>query len=320
MKAHNCLLGFLWVLLTAASTSANEQGCCTCAGMPASQARSSIMLQQQTAVSAVSGATFDDANDTLLEAHEELSLLFQLAKRQTFANNASVVSLIVLVLFTCVATLAIYTGLQHFFKKGHDSEERRMLMAAIPSVASMMSMEDAYFTPDLVVPEGCECILFLCAKPRRGQNYDVQDSSGGIVLRVADMAPASTTLRRRLASPQNALLAQCLCAHSLQEKEVISFQLLNGNQECWATLRYEARHGGDDKCVIETRLNQTLFLFGAFNHGALNLTDSYGRLLATTSLVSRNEEMQLRLRVAPMADVGLAMCGLMCLQATAALS
>lgn len=40
--------------------------------------------------------------------------------------------------------------------------------------------DQSYFTPDLVVPDGWECILYLLAKPKRGQPYDVLDSCGGL--------------------------------------------------------------------------------------------------------------------------------------------
>ena len=51
--------------------------------------------------------------------------------------------------------------------------------SANPSFDKALSQDHAYFTPDLVVPDGCECILFLPSHPRRGQAYDVLDSSGG---------------------------------------------------------------------------------------------------------------------------------------------
>ena len=71
-------------------------------------------------------------------------------------------------------------------------------------ILSAFVQDDAYFTPDLVVPDGCECILFLSAKPRRGQNYDVLDSSGGRTLNrlpvsVYWIAPSPLSCEARLA-------------------------------------------------------------------------------------------------------------------------
>ena len=88
---------------------------------------------------------------TLVDAHEELSLLFTLAKRQTFASNAAIaacfgleaqalhaehhdlticgshmfgieVSLVALVLFACLSTVAIFAGLRYLFRKGQTSD------------------------------------------------------------------------------------------------------------------------------------------------------------------------------------------------------
>lgn len=196
--------------------------------------------------------------------------------------------------------------------------EETIAMRGLPSQVSMMALDHAYFTPDLVVPDGCECILFLPAVPKRGQPYDVLDSSGGVVLRVTDPQPGGPSIRRVLSSSSNVELAQCVCLDSSVAKpDTMRFQLLNGNQECWATLTYEGRDSDDDKCVIE-RPRQLYYLFGSFRHGALNMTDSFGRLLATTAPCApmlRGES--LRVRCAPAADVGLALCSLMCMQAVA---
>ena len=70
--------------------------------------------------------------------------------------------------------------------------------------------DDSQFTPDLVVPEGCECILLVCSNPKRGMTYDVIDSGGGVVLRMEDSgASASLLPRRTLLTPSNTLLGQC---------------------------------------------------------------------------------------------------------------
>jgi len=184
----------------------------------------------------------------------------------------------------------------------------------------MLALDNYYFTPDLLVPDGCECILFLLAKPQRGQPYDVLDSSGGVVLRITDPQPMAPSIRRVLLSSSDEELAQCICTESLSPKpEVIRFQLLNGNQDYWATLTYEIGKGSGedkmDKCTIE-RPRQMFHFFGSFQHGSMNMTDSFGRLLATTAPctpMARGEA--LKLRCAPATDVGLAVCALMCMQA-----
>jgi len=245
---------------------------------------------------------------------DQLALLFQSASQETSFDYSSVT----LVLLGCAAliiALIAFIAVQYLQKKGDDLEETTM--RGFPSTVSMLGLDQSYFTPDLVVPDGWECILYLLAKPQRGQPYDVLDSCGGVVLRIIDPQPVSPVTRRVLLSSSNVELAQCVCNESLSPKpDIIRFQLLNGNQDCWATLTYEVgKDSADDKCTIE-RLRQVFYFFGSFQHGSLNMTDSFGRLLATTgpcTPTARGET--LRLRCAPAADVGLAVCALMCMQA-----
>eukprot|EP00437_Effrenium_voratum_P035049 CAMPEP_0181461310 /NCGR_PEP_ID=MMETSP1110-20121109/33812_1 /TAXON_ID=174948 /ORGANISM="Symbiodinium sp., Strain CCMP421" /LENGTH=275 /DNA_ID=CAMNT_0023585931 /DNA_START=156 /DNA_END=983 /DNA_ORIENTATION=- len=239
-------------------------------------------------------------------------------------SSPSIVSFLAVALVVVVATALAYLALHYCLAKkgGVEWVEEQRSIRGIPSAVSMMALEDAYFTPDLVVPDGCQCVLFLLAQPLRGQPYDVLDSSGGIVLRVADPQPANPALRRVLLGPNNSQLAECVCHTPAWEGRRQEFQLLNSNQDCWAILTYEPRgEGGDDKCIIETRLSQTLYLVGSFRHGALNLLDSAGHLLASTTPSSPSFPVRgqmLRLRCEPLTDLGLAMCGLMCLQAATA--
>ncbi|CAE7544471.1 unnamed protein product [Symbiodinium natans] len=244
--------------------------------------------------------------ETLYDVHEELSLLFTLAKRQAFANNTSIAacletwpilapcfsgfsraSMTALILLACLSTIAILVGLQHLFRKGSEPEERRMLAPAIPSAASVMTLEDAYFTPDLVVPDGCECILLIRSKPQQGQISDVIDSAGGVVLRIADTDMVSMG-RRKLLSPQGALLGQCGRARSsLPHSATTTFEIQNSHLQVFARLTHEPRQGVHDKCIIETKLDQKLLLFGSIQHQTLNLADLDGRLLATTEPVTQ---------------------------------
>ncbi|CAE8616034.1 unnamed protein product, partial [Polarella glacialis] len=80
-----------------------------------------------------------------------------------------------------------------------------------PSQMPQPAPEDIYFCPDLVVPGGCECILVVPTKPRRGQPYDVTDSRGLAVLRVQDAeGPQGAGLSRRaLVTGTGEVLAMC---------------------------------------------------------------------------------------------------------------
>eukprot|EP00435_Cladocopium_sp_Y103_P029462 s3100_g7.t1 len=259
-------------------------------------------------------------NDSF-DLHKELSLLFLSAARESCGSYLSIASLVTVSCGALILAIIMYLALQFLTKTktGSDPEEMTNILRGLPSQVSMMALDQCYFTPDLVVPDGCECILYLLARPRRGQPYDVLDSSGGVVLRIADPQPVNPVLRRALLSSSNVELAQIICSESLSPKpEVIRFQLLNGNQDFWATLTYEiGRESTEDKCIIE-RPRQMYYFFGSFQHGSLNMTDSFGRLLATTAPCApmvRGEA--LRLRCAPATDVGLAVCALMCMQAAA---
>mmetsp|Transcript_4053 Transcript_4053/g.7375 ORF Transcript_4053/g.7375 Transcript_4053/m.7375 type:complete len:327 (+) Transcript_4053:111-1091(+) len=223
--------------------------------------------------------------------------------------------LVAVLIFACMVTTAVYAAISHRW------EERTRSQSDV-SQAALTALEDAYFTPDLVVPDGCECILLLHSKPAPGQISEVTDASGGIVLRIADTETSSLP-RRKLLSPQSTLLGQCgrargsLPAHTSAS---ICFEIMGSNLDVYARLTYQPRQGADDKCIIETKFGQKLLLFGSIQHQTTNLADMCGRLLATTEPVTqqgpRGEEAGslLRLRVAPLADVGLVLCCLMCVQ------
>ncbi|CAJ1448260.1 unnamed protein product [Effrenium voratum] len=127
------------------------------------------------------------------------------------------------------------------------------------SMSELRVFEETQFTPNLVVPEGCECILLVASRPKRGLAYDVVDSSGNdVVLQVAD--DLNPVPRRQLLTPSNILLGQC----------TRSRRISNANHEVYARLVYEPRQGADDKCVIDTK-GQRLLFFGSIQHQTLLL-------------------------------------------------
>ena len=176
--------------------------------------------------------------------------------------------------------------------------------------ASDSLKDELHFTPDLVVPEGCECVLLVCSKPKRGMTYDVIDSGGGVVLRMED-TEATPLPRRKLLTPSKVLLGQCVRTQRSfpsQTSSEIGFELLgriatagvlsqafgvfkhfihhdpifyplaptcplrilNANQAMFAKLTYEPRQGRDDKVFIET-ISQKFLFFGSIQHQTLNL-------------------------------------------------
>jgi len=223
---------------------------------------------------------------------------------------------VAVILFTSMVACATYATMMQRW-------EERISVSKGPFSSPVQAMDDSQFTPDLVVPEGCECILLVCSNPKRGMTYDVIDSGGGVVLRMEDSgASASLLPRRTLLTPSKVLLGQCTRTQRSfpsQTSTEITFEISNANHAVFAKLSYEPRQGRDDKVFIET-MSQKLLFFGSIQHQTLNLTDFCGRLLATTEPVTQQGPRGeapgslLRLRVAPLADVGLVICSLMCIQ------
>eukprot|EP00931_Biecheleriopsis_adriatica_P011080 TRINITY_DN112158_c0_g1_i1.p1 TRINITY_DN112158_c0_g1~~TRINITY_DN112158_c0_g1_i1.p1 ORF type:complete len:541 (+),score=61.78 TRINITY_DN112158_c0_g1_i1:32-1624(+) len=183
-------------------------------------------------------------------------------------------------------------------------------------------LKDNHFCPDLVVPAGCECILLMPTKLRGSETQHITDSNGSIVLSVtgSDTGPS---VRRKLVAGSNVTLAECGRAQSSlpgNTLSVIDFELISASGEVWAQMSYKPRQGGKDRCVIATKHKQQLHIVGSVRSNALNMTDAQGSFLATTEPVAEQGPLGeppgsiCRLRVAPLADMGLVLCTLICLQ------
>lgn len=221
---------------------------------------------------------------------------------------------VAVVLFTLMVACAMYAAIMQRW-------EERGTKSQVPAQSMLKGIDEVHFTPDLVVPEGCECVLLVCSKPKRGMTYDVIDSGGGVVLGMED-TEGTPVPRRKLLTPNKELLGQCVRTQRSfpsQTSTEITFEILNANHVVFAKLTYEPRQGRDDKVFIET-ISQKFLFSGSIQHQTLNLTDFCGRLLATTEPVTQQGPhgeppgSLLRLRVAPLADVGLVLCSLMCIQ------
>ncbi|CAJ1334055.1 unnamed protein product [Effrenium voratum] len=168
---------------------------------------------------------------------------------------------IAIVIFSLMVLGAVYASIVQRW------EERSQTTAK----ATLRALEETQFTPNLVVPEGCECILLVASRPKRGLAYDVVDSSGNVVLQVAD--DLNPVPRRQLLTPSNILLGQCTRSRRSfpsQTSATITFEISNANHEVYARLVYEPRQGADDKCVIDTK-GQRLLFFGSIQHQTLLL-------------------------------------------------
>lgn len=213
-----------------------------------------------------------------------------------------------------------------------------------PSTASQ-DAGDA-FCNDLVVPQFCECILVVpIHRLRAGGPFDITDPGGSKVLRVefplgsgsftsedmhgpsprASLPPTRFQGGASLAggddgSSNTILLTAAsgeILAHSARSNELAKadaapeFHLFRAAGDFFAKLTRE-----EDKYVLTTIRGQRLRFWGAFAHFAVNVADSEGKLLATTETCTVEFDSYgefFRLRVAPLVDVGLVICSLLCI-------
>lgn len=183
-------------------------------------------------------------------------------------------------------------------------------------------LEDLYFCPDLVVPAGCECILLVPSRLRGSESHNITDSNGSTVLSVVTSSEGPSA-QRTLVAGNNVTLASCGRSRSSLPGSMltsIEFELISASGDVWARINYEPRQGAEDRCTITTKTEQQLHMVGSVRYNALNMTDDQGGLLATTEPVVEPGPLGeapgsvCRLRVAPMADVGLVLCSLICLK------
>ncbi|CAE6971206.1 unnamed protein product [Symbiodinium natans] len=200
------------------------------------------------------------------------------------------------------------------------------------------------FCPDLIVPRGCECVLLVPILPLSLGPFSVCDPNGHVVLRVLPKSLAqgsspssprrSASMGRRprprsvsfgpdalgsswrleLTTGSGELLAQSACCRtgkvSPEWSSCPSFSLMTSTGANYATLRRNAQEGYE--LVTPER---TMHFWGSFDHHAVNITDEGGKLLATTELCAADWDPTgefYRLRVAPLVDVGLLLCSLVC--------
>jgi len=197
------------------------------------------------------------------------------------------------------------------------------------------------FCPDLIVPRGCECVLLVPIVPLCLGPFSVCDPNGHVVLRVSpkSMVPANgdrssqarkfvsfgpeslgSSWRIELATGSGELLAQssfCKPGKST-ETSYPSFALMKADGGHFATLLRNQQEGYE----LSTP-DHMIYFWGSFDHHAVNITDEGGKLLATTELCRADWDPTgefYRLRVAPLVDVGLLLCSLVCIDQVMAMS
>lgn len=202
--------------------------------------------------------------------------------------------------------------------------------------------EPLHFCPDLIVPRGCECVLLVPIVPLCLGPFSVCDPNGHVVLRItpksggASPSPAvrsarpsvvrksvtfgpeslGSSWRIELSTGAGEFLAQssfCKAGKSPHSSTAgaASFALMRADGAHYATLQRNPQEGYE-----LTLPDGMIYFWGSFDHHAVNITDEGGKLLATTELCCSDWDPTgefYRLRVAPMVDVGLLLCSLVCI-------
>jgi hypothetical protein len=196
-----------------------------------------------------------------------------------------------------------------------------------------------HFCEDLVVPPYKECMLLV---PIRHQiptgAFNVTDTSGSVVLHVSVRGSSSAPLaqvqatgasQRRLvlSTATGETLVQCCTSatHKFPLPNLLpdeglgttEFKLLRAAGDYYASLlRCEPPNPEGTRYLLKTIRGTRFHFWGAFERHAVNITDERGKLLATTEVCQVDFDTNgqyYRLRVAPLTDVGLILCGLLCI-------
>lgn len=128
------------------------------------------------------------------------------------------------------------------------------------------------------------------------------------------------------------ILAQCglapgrPAAAQRAQGRAAEFHILRSSGDYFAKL---TRNEGQERYTLGTRTGTRLYFWGSFERHAANVTDDSGKLLATTEehasgampvstpvgpAGASKESSHYKLRVAPLMDVGLVLCGLLCIE------
>ncbi|CAJ1439799.1 unnamed protein product [Effrenium voratum] len=129
--------------------------------------------------------------------------------------------------------------------------------------------------------------------------------------------------RLELTTGSGELLAQSACCKTGRAPTSPEWS----NQPAFALMRADGAHHAtlqrnNEEGYELSAPDRSMFFWGSFDHHAVNITDEGGKLLATSELCSADWDPTgefYRLRVAPLVDVGLLLCSLVCIDQVAAL-
>jgi len=208
------------------------------------------------------------------------------------------------------------------------SAMRPSTAAACDGRSSIMS-DNHYFCSDLVVPPGCECTLQVPLKCLSKGLFEACDPNGNAVLKVEVSAlhqgkhRAKGHLKLVLTTFDGEPFGQCMpsparIAGKSPEREQRECVLIRASGDPFALVKLD--EGQREHYTLTMLLGGQLQIWGSKRDQALNVVDSEGKLVAMTCSMSElgfcldPENASFNLRVAPLMDVGLIFCGLMCIQ------
>jgi len=218
----------------------------------------------------------------------------------------------------------------------------------VPARSSSVLSDDTsgvhpYFCHDLVVPPGCECILNVPLKcPIQGP-CEARDLNGIPVIRIESCTlpqgggASEGLLKLVLTTEYGNVVAQCMpsparIAGKSPEREQCECALISASGDVFALIKKD--EGERDRYTLATKMDGQLRVSGSRRERALNVVDRAGRLVAKTSsmmdqpslippgaVIGQHPQVSLdpdqdyfTLRVAPLMDVGLILCLLLCIQ------
>lgn len=200
-------------------------------------------------------------------------------------------------------------------KSAHESSDDEVL-AVGASAFTPGGRNHLEFCPDLVVPQHCECILVLPLDIGNVRSsFDITDVNGSPVLRATpQQASAGRPWKATVSTATGDTLVQCCETrpHGAAARET-EFHLLRASGAYFAKLTYDV---DGDRYLLTLQNNIIIRFWGNFENNAVNITDDANRLLATTEVGPTDFDRTgkyCKLRVAPLADVGMALCGILCI-------
>jgi len=194
-------------------------------------------------------------------------------------------------------------------------------------IRSTMS-NNPHFCSDLVVPPGCECIMQVPSRCLSNGPFEVCDPNGNGVLKVEPRAlhqgdtGAEGLLKLVFTTGSGITVSQCMpsparIAGNSLEREQRECALICASGDTFALIKLD--QGQHERYTLTTQLGGRLQIWGNKRDQAMNVVDGEGKLVAKTWGISDlgfyldPENAGFNLRVAPLVDVGLILCGLLCI-------